>query len=166
MQRYIIEKDGRKSLAKELVCDNCNINFLKTIRFINSTNNYCSRQCASLSSRNRVTLYCSLCSKEFEKVKSALKKSKSGLYFCTRKCKDKAQRLEGIKEIQPPHYGTGKSSYREIAFRNFDSKCNKCGYDEHIKILEVHHKDRNRDNNNLDNLEIICPNCHRLEHKK
>jgi predicted HNH restriction endonuclease len=26
--------------------------------------------------------------------------------------------------------------------------------------LELHHKDGNKHNNNLDNLSIICPNCH------
>jgi len=28
--------------------------------------------------------------------------------------------------------------------------------------LELHHKDGNRFNNNLDNLELLCPNCHSL----
>jgi 5-methylcytosine-specific restriction endonuclease McrA len=28
--------------------------------------------------------------------------------------------------------------------------------------LEVHHKDGNKDNNNLDNLQLLCPNCHAL----
>ena len=28
--------------------------------------------------------------------------------------------------------------------------------------LELHHKDGNRYNNDLENLEILCPNCHSL----
>ncbi len=43
------------------------------------------------------------------------------------------------------------------------SKCERCGFDKY-QILEIHHKDRDRNNNNLDNLEIICPNCHSEEH--
>lgn len=31
--------------------------------------------------------------------------------------------------------------------------------------LELHHKDENHYNNNLENLEILCPNCHALSHK-
>ena len=29
-------------------------------------------------------------------------------------------------------------------------------------VLELHHKDGNRFNNNFDNLQILCPNCHSL----
>ena len=30
-------------------------------------------------------------------------------------------------------------------------------------VMEFH-KERNRENNNLNNLELICPNCHYEEH--
>jgi len=43
------------------------------------------------------------------------------------------------------------------------NRCEKCGYDK-IEILQVHHKDKNKNNNNLDNLELICPNCHFEKH--
>lgn len=32
------------------------------------------------------------------------------------------------------------------------------------EILEVHHKDRDRSNNSLENLALLCPNCHATEH--
>lgn len=42
-------------------------------------------------------------------------------------------------------------------------KCEQCGLSEwngkYIR-LELHHKDGNNKNNRLDNLEILCPNCH------
>ncbi len=41
--------------------------------------------------------------------------------------------------------------------------CERCGYNRY-DILQVHHRDRNRDNNDLENLELICPNCHAEEH--
>jgi len=41
--------------------------------------------------------------------------------------------------------------------------CERCGYNK-FEILQVHHKDRNRNNNSLDNLALICPNCHCEEH--
>lgn len=45
----------------------------------------------------------------------------------------------------------------------FEHKCNRCGLTEWMGEpipLELHHKDGDNLNNNLDNLEIICPNCH------
>lgn len=116
-------------------------------------------------SNNRVTLMCSYCGAQFSRLKSKLKNSRSGLYFCQRECKDLGQTIEsGITEIQPNHYKTGIYSYREKAFKSYPNKCNRCGYDTNMDILVVHHKDRNRSNNFKDNLEILCPNCHAIEH--
>ena len=45
----------------------------------------------------------------------------------------------------------------------FEQKCDCCGLSEWLGKpipLELHHKDGNRDNNNLNNLELRCPNCH------
>ena len=47
-----------------------------------------------------------------------------------------------------------------------EAKCECCGLTIWLnqKIpLELHHKDGNHFNNNLDNLEILCPNCHALQ---
>lgn len=47
-----------------------------------------------------------------------------------------------------------------------ENKCERCGLTEwlgHPIPLELHHKDGNHYNNKLDNLEILCPNCHSLE---
>lgn len=45
-------------------------------------------------------------------------------------------------------------------------KCQKCGCDGHwqdgIISLQLHHKDGNHQNNDLNNLEFLCPNCHAL----
>lgn len=42
-------------------------------------------------------------------------------------------------------------------------KCECCGLTEWLQQpinLEVHHKDGNRSNNDLSNLQLLCPNCH------
>lgn len=43
------------------------------------------------------------------------------------------------------------------------ANCEKCGYNK-TQILQVHHKDGNHNNNDLNNLELICPNCHCEQH--
>ena len=44
-------------------------------------------------------------------------------------------------------------------------KCERCGLVEWQGVrlpLELHHNDGNRFNNALDNIELLCPNCHAL----
>lgn len=44
-----------------------------------------------------------------------------------------------------------------------EKKCEICGLTEWMGkpiVLQLHHKDGNNQNNSLDNLMILCPNCH------
>jgi hypothetical protein len=133
---------------------------------------YCNQSCASkyFAARKPAkvpNVTCSCCYKQFYKNDSQKKNSKSGLYFCSRTCKDKAQTIKfGLSEIMPDHYGKGDgiNSYRRLAFENYEPRCYRCRYDRFIPVLQVHHKDRNRRNNAIDNLIILCPTCHQEEH--
>ena len=52
---------------------------------------------------------------------------------------------------------------RLIAEGIFKKECSCCHNTEWLGQeipLELHHKDGNKDNNNLDNLSLLCPNCH------
>lgn len=44
--------------------------------------------------------------------------------------------------------------------------CMRCGAQKprHEGRHNVHHKDRNRANNTLENLEVLCVSCHAIEH--
>ncbi len=47
-----------------------------------------------------------------------------------------------------------------------ENRCEKCGRAEWLGMpipLELHHKDGNHYNNELNNLKVLCPNCHALE---
>lgn len=124
---------------------------------------YCSLSCAGKDRPpKKPNVSCAYCDKKFYKSKSKINQSKSGLFFCCREHKDLAQRIGGIKEIQPDHYGTsgGRNGYRKLAFKYYPHKCNRCGYDKFSQALQVHHIDEDRNNNELSNLEILCPTCH------
>lgn len=44
------------------------------------------------------------------------------------------------------------------------SYCEKCSFKaEHSCQLDIDHIDGNRNNNNLENLQTLCANCHRLK---
>jgi len=75
-------------------------------------------------------------------------KNRIGMNYSHRPLRDKVKNQRSLK----------------IRLLNLRGKrCQRCGYDK-IEILQVHHKDRKKDNNNLGNLELICPNCHYEEH--
>lgn len=85
---------------------------------------------------------------------------------------------EKIKEIgekiSNKQMGINNSNYNaESTNRNFyDLKkkvklnqyyCNRCNSSSN---LEIHHIDHNRNNDSLQNLEILCKSCHSIEHKR
>lgn len=66
---------------------------------------------------------------------------------------------------------SGSASHRnKRAVRSYliyinGGKCEKCGHGEWFGFklsLEMHHKDGNVDNMQLENLELVCPNCHSI----
>lgn len=138
---------------------------------------YCSRICSCKSNaKNRIPapkteIKCDFCGKSFcTTIKSAIRRAsqnKTEYRFCSKACKTSAQKLgTGFENMLPDHYGLGNGAYnyRDTALANKPNICNRCGYSQVVQILEVHHIDRNRENNDLSNLEILCPNCHQIEH--
>jgi 5-methylcytosine-specific restriction endonuclease McrA len=130
---------------------------------------FCSMLCSAQYRRGKKkyrepNCECALCSQMFYRPASKRIRSKSGLHFCCRAHKDRAQRIGGIEEIMPPHYGTASndasSQYRKVAFDTYLAECADCGYSKYPTVLEVHHLDGDRANIDADNLRILCPTCH------
>ena len=87
--------------------------------------------------------------------------------FCSRKCNAQYHAQEQslrMKGEQNPFWNGGISItyYRRIFRDKLPHKCNQCG---HKRYLTVHHKDGNRQNNELLNLEVLCRSCHAKFHK-
>ena len=62
-----------------------------------------------------------------------------------------------------PDYQTFKLKNRLFSEGYKERKCEKCGLTMWNGLpipLELHHKDGNRTNHKLDNIEILCLNCH------
>ena len=146
----------------EVTCDVCSGLFTRQKRLLKQ--HTCSIQCSNVLKGSAVRINCDNCGIFTFKATSKLANSKSGKYFCSRACKDTAQSY--MKEIQPAHYGngTGVHSYRDKAFRVYKPICTDCGF-TNILALEVHHLDKDRSNNDIDNLVILCANCHSIRHK-
>lgn len=71
--------------------------------------------------------------------------------------------LQEILEGNHPAYPTFKLKIRLFKKEIKYNKCEECGIDNwNGKSIncELHHKDGNRTNHKLENLQILCPNCH------
>lgn len=149
-------------------CLACRASFnAKTSELKRGNAKFCSRACGHKSAEHQyvhtTNHTCSQCQIPFYRRKSSDKNSKSGHYFCSRSCKDTAQKIGGIVDIQPSHYKTGVSSYHKKAIEQLGIECQRCGYHKY-PICVVHHKDRNRQNNSIENLEVLCSRCHDEDH--
>lgn len=75
----------------------------------------------------------------------------------------KSVSLEEILEGKYPNYQTYKLKNRLFKSGLKENKCEICGISEWLgKTIncELHHKDGNKNNHKLENLQILCPNCH------
>lgn len=118
---------------------------------------YCSKEC--LSHKGSVLCHCANCGKEVWRRRSQFERSKTGNVYCSRSCAtSKNNTLFKSGENNPNYKG---NNYRQKAFELNENKCAVCGYNEDIRILEAHHIDENHSNHNVENLCLLCPNCHR-----
>jgi hypothetical protein len=73
-------------------------------------------------------------------------------------------RLRSIQKIEAGLYNNKNLFFlRKYLKEKRGNLCEECGIFEwnHKPIdLEVHHIDGNSDNNNLNNVMLMCPNCH------
>jgi len=75
------------------------------------------------------------------------------------------QSLETILIENSTYQNSHKLRKRLIAEGIFEARCTNCGLTEwleHPIPLEIHHVNGDRWDHSLDNLRLLCPNCHAL----
>jgi hypothetical protein len=145
-------------------CAICNLDFTHTNPNGKKT---CSKQCqykiVSSKLQNKIIRICKKCNQEYLIIPSGRK------YFCSQKCQlDYQKTLVGDRNPawkpinEKSTYRTLKSTLRRKLI-SADTVCNDCG--KSSVCLEIHHIDKNRNNNQLNNLVILCLDCHADRHK-
>ena len=125
---------------------------------------YCSKNCQSKGQLKGKFVKCFICDKKIYRSPKTLLKSKSKKYFCSKTCQTLWRNKIYIGD-RNKNWKNGESSYRNILKREgIKARCNLCGTKDE-RVLTVHHKDRNRNNNKISNLIWLCLNCHYLVHR-
>lgn len=114
---------------------------------------FCSMTCYGISCRKEIP--CAACGKP---ILSGLNR-----ITCSRSCSNTHRKGVQYKLNRPRDKVFSQRALKVRLIKERGSQCGRCGYSK-VEILHIHHKDRNRKNNNFDNLELICPNCHFEEH--
>jgi hypothetical protein len=114
---------------------------------------FCGMVCYGISCRKEKP--CVVCGKL---IMSGLHKK-----TCSRVCSN-VNRIGISYKINSPRDKV--KSYQALKVRLLRDRgvvCERCGYSKY-EILQIHHKNRDRRDNRIKNLELICPNCHYEEH--
>ena len=91
------------------------------------------------------------------------KNRKNFLSNCAIKSNKEAKKIEDILSNKVEFISSWHLLKKLVKGGLKEYKCEKCGIEEWNGkpiSLQLHHKDGKRNNNELSNLQILCPNCH------
>jgi hypothetical protein len=126
---------------------------------------FCNAECQKQHERQtntRVEVKCSQCDAPLTRSQQQLRKSKSRHYFCNNVCKNRfliAERWKGKSNVKDHQHRRSK------VIERCHNLCVNCGYDEDIRMLDIHHVDGNHQHNDFSNLWSICVWCHQEHHR-
>jgi hypothetical protein len=153
-----------------VLCGWCDKEFQQSIRRWNEYEkrqwkHYCSKECSWQAKVTSVSASCSECGDPVTRMRAQVKRSKSGNLFCSRSCATSFRNRLRIGEDHP-NYRNGSGSYRDRALKQYGCVCCDCG-EQRLFLLAAHHIDGDREGGNgIENLEIVCCNCHVKRHLK
>lgn len=169
------QKEERE-LAYNLNPNNCRF-CLNALTYVSRKNKFCNSSCSAsfnnllrtkkirsgevVSGKKRtrtpITWKCLFCNKE--QITAAWRTGK----YCSLKCQHDYQYKIKINDWISGNIKPGKGAIKRYLTEKFGYKCTVCGiyeYNNKHITLEIEHKDGNSENNLLENLCFLCPNCH------
>lgn len=132
-------------------CKQCN----KILEYRNKSNKFCNHTCSAKYTNKRrksrlVYIKCLNCGK-----------NTANLRFCSTTCHKEFKFKQASKDIEAG-FKVSKHILKKYLIAK-DDRCSICGITEwNCKplTLDLDHIDGNSDNDSLDNVRLLCPNCH------
>jgi hypothetical protein len=152
------------SRKEEKVCAHCGKQFEC---FIRERRKYCTQSC-SASKNNRIRVRrdarvrerttCVYCGKRLTKYQNK---------FCSHNCQRDLRKKEMVEKIEQGDPSVDFRQYKKYLIEKYGEACMECGWNKKNPVtqnvpIELEHIDGNSENNNLNNLKLLCPNCHSL----
>lgn len=154
----------RKYLKVERKCSVCDTIFIVSDGSKKQNKKFCSYKCANSIGRNRKAKEdlqkCLVCE---NKVKYSTR------IFCSQICRARYSRLKTFERIENGTFnhngkGNGKNQLLKLYLIEKNGyKCFICGLTEWMGKpipLQLDHKDGDSDNDDVENIRNVCPNCH------
>lgn len=149
------------------LCRKC----LKIIPYKKRKNKYCNQSCSALFNNYlRSQIYtCSICSKKYKKANKKQKVCSSScwLIVCKNNLKDEYAKFKTDPKFGTLANGNLKTHIRDKLINERGNKCEKCKWAEINPVtnkipLQINHINGKPYDHRIDNLEVLCPNCHSL----
>jgi hypothetical protein len=117
---------------------------------------FCSVTCSNIRNKKECVT-CVVCGNLIQRRKHAI--------TCSRECSNKHRRGTKYNQGRPRDNATKSKRLKKQLFLTRPKKCNRCDFDKY-EILHVHHiiEKSNGGTDDLNNLELLCPNCHYWHH--
>jgi hypothetical protein len=156
-------KENKMDYFETLTCLECGKEF---IGFKRDNRKFCSQSC-SAKFNNKIypkrrtknnSKNCVNCEKPLNRLQHK---------YCSSKCFGEYKRQSIFQKIEEGDKSLPGENYKNYLINKFGAKCMKCDWNEinpttGLVPIQLEHKDGNSENHNLENLELLCPNCHSL----
>ena len=148
-----------KHLVKECLQFNKSFDSL-----ISNKRKFCSHTCSTIFNnklkpkRVRTIVTCLFCGET---------KKCNGNKFCSSQCGGSYKRKIIFDKIENGDITLYYRNYKNYLIEKYGNQCMECGWGKVNPLsgkipVELEHIDGNSENNSLDNLKLLCPNCHSL----
>jgi hypothetical protein len=151
-------------------CKGCNAD----LPYEKKYNKFCNQSCAATfnnpfkkviqerknAAKSKVTKDCASCGIVMENVRYTRK-------YCCHRCSANHRQQVVFDQIEIGDKNLPPKNYKNYLISQRGNKCEDCGWDKvNTKTgncpIELEHIDGNSGNNSIENLKLLCPNCHSL----